>query len=180
LHSTFLEEQMNDTLMVVLRIIHIFAGVYWVGSTFLIAGYIAPSVQAAGDAGRVFMSQFSVKSSFSMSMAVAGTLTLIAGLLMYWEIFGFRTAAFESGYGIALSIGALAGILALIFGMVYQFKSIRKMKHIFADVDAAGGPPSPEQQGQLAHEGERIALGGRIGVVLMTIALIGMAVAQYV
>ena len=171
---------MNDTLMIVLRLIHIFGGVFWVGASFLVVGYVAPSVQAAGDAGRAFMSQFAVKSSFSIAMAVAGTLTMLSGLLMYWEIFGFRVDALESGQAVALTIGGLAGIVALIVGFAFQFRSIGIMKGIAKEIGASGGPPSPEQQALMAHQGERVALGGRITVVFMTIALIGMATAQYV
>jgi uncharacterized membrane protein len=168
-----------DAYMVILRIIHIFSGVFWVGSTFLIVGYVAPTVAAAGDAGRAFMSQFVLKTGFSHSMAITGTLTTISGLLMYWEIFGFRSDVFNSGYGAALSIGAIAGILALISGFAFQFNSITKMKAINREVEASGGPPSPDQMAELGRHGERVALGGRIAAILMTIALIGMSTAQY-
>ena len=168
-----------DTYMVILRIIHIFSGVFWVGSTFLLTGYVSPAAAAIGDAGRAFMSQFALKSSFSPAMIVTGTLTMVSGLLMYWEIFGFRTDALDSGYGLALSIGALAGILALIFGFVFQGYSIFKMKAITKEVEASGGPPSADQVADLGHHAARVATGSRIGVILMTIALLGMSTAQY-
>jgi uncharacterized membrane protein len=168
-----------DAYMTVLRIIHIFAGVFWVGSTFMLAGYVVPAVEAAGDAGRAFMTQFSLKTGFSPAMGAAGILSMLSGMLMYERIFGFRTEAFSSGYGIGITIGAVAGILALIFGFVFQFYSIRKMKAINQEVEASGGPPSPEQLGELGHHAERVALGGRIGIILMTIALLGMSTAQY-
>ena len=113
-------------------------------------------------------------------MAVTGTLTMLSGILMYWEIFGFRADALESGQAVALTIGGLAGILALIVGFSFQFRSIRIMKGVTKDIGASGGPPSPEQLAQMGHQAERVALGGRIAVILMTIALIGMATAQYV
>jgi uncharacterized membrane protein len=168
-----------DAYMVILRIVHLFSGVFWVGSTFLLVGYIAPTVAAAGDAGRTFMSHFALKTGFSPAMAITGTLTTLSGLLMYWELFGFRTTTFNSGYGLAISIGALAGILALIFGFVFQFNSITKMKAINREVEASGGPPSPDQMAELGRHGERVALGSRIGIILMTIALLGMSTAQY-
>jgi uncharacterized membrane protein len=168
-----------DSYMVILRIVHIFSGVFWVGSTFLLVGYIAPTVAATGDAGRAFMSHFALKTGFSPAMAVTGTLTTIAGLVMYEEIFGFRTNALNSGYGLAISIGALAGILALISGFVFQFYSITKMKAINREVEASGGPPSPDQITELGRHGERVALGGRIGIILMTIALLGMSTAEH-
>ena len=168
-----------DAYMVVLRIIHIFAGVFWVGASFSLVGYIAPSIAATADAGRTVMSHLMFKTGFSPALGIAGILTTVTGLLMYWEIFGFRSGAFSSGYGVALSIGALAGILALIAGFAFQFASIRKMKAINQEVASSGGQPSPDQMAELGRQGDRVALGGRIGVVLMTIALIGMSTAQY-
>ena len=53
------------------------------------------------------------------------------------------------------------------------------MKAINREVESSGGPPSPDQMAELGRQGERVALGGRIGIILMTIALIGMSTAEH-
>ena len=169
-----------DTLMVILRIIHIFAGVFWVGSTFMLLRFIEPTVAATGDSGRQFMSYLSMKTRFSPVMALAGILSVLSGLIMYYRIFDIGADALSSGYGLSMTIGALAGIIALILGFVFQGRSGAKMKAVNADIEAGGGPPSPEQMAVMKEGAERIMLGTRIGAVLMTISLLGMSVAQYV
>jgi putative copper export protein len=168
-----------DTLMIIMRIIHIFAGVFWVGSTFLLIGYIEPTVAATGDSGRQFMSYLGTKTKFSPVMALAGTLSLLSGLVMYYIIFDVSTDGLSSGYGLSLTVGAIAGIIALITGFVFQGRSAKKMRAVAAEMEAAGGPPTPEQMAVMKEGAERIALGTRIGAVLMTIALLGMSIAQY-
>jgi len=168
-----------DTLMVIMRIIHIFAGVFWVGSTFLLIGFVAPTVAATGDSGRQFMSYLGMKTKFSPVMALAGTLSVLSGLVMYYIIFDVTLDGLSSGYGLSLTIGALAGIIALIVGFVFQSRSANKMKAVAAEMEAAGGPPTPEQMAVMKEGAERIALGTRIGAVFMTIALLGMSIAQY-
>lgn len=61
-----------DTLMIIRLIIHIFAGVFWVGSTFMLIRFIEPTVAATGDGGRQFMSYLGTKTRFSPVMALAG------------------------------------------------------------------------------------------------------------
>jgi hypothetical protein len=53
------------------------------------------------------------------------------------------------------------------------------MKAVAAEMEAAGGPPTPEQMAVMKAGSEQIALGTRIAAVLMTIALLGMSIAQY-
>jgi putative copper export protein len=127
-----------DTLMVIMRIIHIFAGVFWVGSTFLVLGFIEPTVAATGESGRQFMSYLGMKTRFSPVMALAGTLSLLSGLVMYYIIFDVSTNGLSSGYGLSLTIGAIAGIIALIAGFDFQSRSAIEMKAVAAEMEAAG------------------------------------------
>ena len=78
-----------------------------------------------------------------------------------------------------LTIGAIAGIIAFFAGLVFQGRSALKMKAVVAEMEEAGGPPTPEQMAAMKAGSERIALGTRIVAVLMTIALLGMSIAQY-
>ena len=46
---------MNIYLLILLRIVHIFAGALWIGSAILYLFFIKPSVKAIGPAGPQFM-----------------------------------------------------------------------------------------------------------------------------
>jgi hypothetical protein len=53
------------------------------------------------------------------------------------------------------------------------------MQAVGREIQAQGGPPSPEQAARLQALAERLGNLGRVGVILMAIALLGMASAQY-
>lgn len=169
-----------DILMIIMRLIHIFAGVFWVGTTFMLIRFIEPTVSATGEVGQQFMGYLSSRTKFSAIMALAGTLSLLSGLVMYYVIFFDRDVAINSGYGIALTTGGSFGFISLVLGFAIQFRTIARMKAVRADMAAGGGPPKPEQLAELKTLAERLSLGTRIGGVLMTVALIGMSIAQYV
>jgi uncharacterized membrane protein len=173
------QEDIMDILMVILRLIHIFAGVFWVGATFMLISFIQPTVSATGEIGQQFMGHLSSRTKFSQMMAGAGTLSLLSGSAMYYIIFGDRGVAINSGYGLSLTIGGIFGLVALILGFAVQYRSIARMKLIRAEMANAGGPPKPELIAELRMQAERLSLGTRIGAVVMTVALIGMSIAQY-
>jgi uncharacterized membrane protein len=166
--------------MIVWRLIHIFSGVFWVGATYMMLGFVEPSVKATGEVGKKFMQQIGLKSKFSPIMGLMGILSSVSGLIMYDKISGFRGAWISSATGLSLTLGGLFGLLALVFGFVIQFRTSGRMKALAGDMAAAGGPPSPEQMAEMGRLSERMSLGGRISAVLMTLSLAGMSVAQYV
>lgn len=169
-----------DVLMVILRLIHIISGVFWVGSTFMLFRFVQPSVQATGDAGREFMAHLGMKTNFSPMMGISGTLTALSGVTMYFIVFDSLSVGLSSDYGLSLAIGGLFGLVALALGFLIQFRSIARMKTISQRIASADGPPSPEQMAEMAEMAKRLETGTKLGAVLMTVALVGMSVAQYV
>jgi uncharacterized membrane protein len=167
------------TLIIILRVIHIFAGVFWAGSAFMMVSYVEPSVLASGTIGQQFMRQLGMKSTYSVAMAVTATLTAISGLFLYDLVFDLSGGILSTSRGLVITIGALAGLAAWITGFAIQFRTISKMKKITIEIEASEGPPSPDQMATMQALGERVSLGGRITAVLLVIALIGMSTAEY-
>ena len=167
------------TLLLVLRVIHILGGVFWAGSSFLLTGFIEPTVRASGDDGRRFMQRFNSQSSFSTVVAAAAGATVLAGLWMLWIVSGGSAAFFETGRGLGLTIGMLAGILAFILGFVMQNRPLRRMAAIGGVVAASGGPPSAAQAATMETLMGTVRLGGRLVAVLLLISVVTMATARY-
>jgi hypothetical protein len=166
-----------DLLMVVLRLLHIFSGVFWVGSMFLMVQYIQPTMEATAPEGPKFVRQMMGPGGLTSALAGASGLAVLSGIVMYGLIFDGRMA-FDSGYGVMLSIGGLAGLAALIVGFVFQNRSSRRLAAIGREIEAAAGPPSAEQMAELAYHSARLSQGARLTVLLLVIALIGMSTAQ--
>jgi uncharacterized membrane protein len=103
-------------LMLILRLIHIFAGVFWVGATLTTSFYVGPTTEATGERGRHVMQYLMTKARLSTAMTVAAILTVLAGYTMYWiDSNGFSSTWIHSGPGIGFGVGGAAGLLGLIF-----------------------------------------------------------------
>lgn len=103
-------------LMLILRVTHILAGIFWVGATLTTTLYLRPTLEASGEAGQKVFQRLITNTRLFTAMTAAGILTVIAGYTMYWlDSDGFRSAWTHSGPGIGFAIGGAAGLLGLIF-----------------------------------------------------------------
>ena len=166
--------------MISLRIIHIFSGVFWVGVSIFNISFLQPAIQSTGSEGQTVMQHLTRHTRFTATVYTAANLTLLSGLAMYWILFQFRLSALSSGYGLVLSIGSLAGIVAWVIAMFFIRRIISGMQAIGVAIQAQGGPPDPEQAEGLRAASSRLITMGQWGLAFMVISLLGMSVAQYV
>jgi hypothetical protein len=167
-----------DMYMLILRLIHILSGIFWVGTAFFFVLFFEPVIKASGPAGGTIMGRLTL-TRFPMVMALASILTVVAGFLMFLvDSRGFQIDWISTLPGIALTTGSLAGILAFFVGLSVQMPASARMAAIQKEIQAAGKPPSPSQLEELNVLQDRIATASRWGAVLMVIAVIGMTSAR--
>jgi hypothetical protein len=167
------------TLMIVLRLIHILGGIFWVGSMVMLAGFLIPAVRATGRDGGRFMQSLMQQQRLQFYLGLAALLTVLSGVTMYARVAAATHGAWAgSGPGIAYGVGALAAILGAAAGGVIAGSAGRKMMAVGQAVGS--GPPSAEQQAEMARLQRRIALGSRVAASLLVIAAGAMAVGRYV
>ena len=167
-------------LIVVLRLLHIFAGVFWAGAIFTLARFVLPAVAATGPAGQQFMRQLTMVQGLTKTMTIAGLATVVAGLwLMGIDSAWFQPAWMGSSMGIVLSIGGLGGIGAAAVGVRSGMKAAR-LGRLFKELDASKGTPKPELVAEIQQIGAKLASGVRAVAVMLAIAVVCMAVARYV
>jgi uncharacterized membrane protein len=169
-----------NLFMIVMRIIHIFSGIFWVGVSFFNISFLQPTVQATGGEGQSVMQHLTSRTRFTISMYTVATLTLLSGWIMHWSLFKFRLAALTTGYGSLLTIGGIAGTIAWMIALVFIRSVLADMGTIGQAIMAQGGPPNEEQSAQLQALSARMVSLGQWGVILMVIAVLGMSTAQYV
>jgi hypothetical protein len=80
-------------LIIVLRVIHIFSGVFWVGFAFFNYGFLQPTVKATGAEGQKTMQYLTQKTRLLSAVYATATLTMLSGLILYWIFLGFRFSA---------------------------------------------------------------------------------------
>jgi hypothetical protein len=135
-------------------------------------------VRASGASGGPVMQQL-VRSGFSKAMGLATLLNVFSGLWLYWLVSGrLHPAWIGTNAGLSLTLGGLAGLAAAAHGFAVQARAAARLQAVGAQVAAAGGPPSPEQMGEIQRLQARLRKGGRWSAVLLVVSVVGMAAAR--
>ena len=163
----------------VLRVIHIFSGMFWVGFALFNIAFLQPTVKAIGAEGQKTMQYLTQKTRLLSTVYATATLTMLSGLIMYWILAGFRLTFIRSGYGVVLTIGSIAGVIAWIFAIVVIRGIFNKMHTIGQQIQAQGNPPTPEQATQMQALVARLGKVGQVALVFLVVALLGMSIARY-
>jgi uncharacterized membrane protein len=162
-----------------LRIIHIFAAVTWVGGGIFVMSVLTPTVAAAGPDGGRFMLRLASLGRLTQVLTGSAILTVLAGLLLFWPTSGgLNQAWLKSPNGITLTIGAIFGILAALHGAFATSPIARKLGAVATDILNRQGPPSPELLQQAQALGARMGTNTAISVGMGALALLFMAAAQ--
>src|ERR1700752_2038934 len=120
-----------NTEILVLRLLHIFSGVFWAGGVFYLAFFVFPAVNAMGPDGGKFMQQLSRTRNMPMIMTINGIITVLAGLrLLQIDSGNVQATWFQSGMGLVITIGAVAALGALLIGMFFNKPRAEKMAKI--------------------------------------------------
>jgi len=162
--------------VVLLRILHIGAGAYWVGSTLLLTMVITPALKETEASGQKFVDFLIKKKRFGTESAGAGGMAGVAGLLLYWRDSGGLTSAWmQSSVGIGFGVGAVLGLIAFIFGVLTdrKLKAMVQLREQFQDT------PSDEQRTQLQMLGKQQSTYLYICAATLSLALWIMASARY-
>ena len=159
-----------------LRIFHIGAGVFWVGSTLLLAFVITPALKETGESGQKFVDYLIKNKRFGTESAGAGVMAGIAGILLYWhDSQGLTSAWMHSSVGIGFGTGAGLALIAFIFGVLTD----RKLKAMLQLREQIQDMPSDEQMSQLQVLGKQQSTYLYICAAALSLALWVMASARY-
>lgn len=169
-----------DTYMVVLRVVHILAGIFWVGAALTTLLFIQPTARELGPAAGPFMMHLAGRKRLIDFVLSAAGLTVLAGLLMYWRVSGGLDPDWiGTAPGLSLTVGALCAIAAFAIGGSIVRPTIMANLAIGRAVAESGGPPTPEQAAELQALQRRSIAAGKAIVPLLIVAVIGMAAARY-
>ena len=173
---------MDDrTIMIVLRLIHIVAGAFWVGTVIFTTMFLFPSVRATGPQGGRLMQELTGRRRLPIYMNAAAGLTMLAGLALYGRMAAVTDGVWaRSRFGMVIGIGAVATILAGIIGGAVLGRVGHALGKLGESIQASGGPPSQEQAAQMLALQVRMGRGLRVVATLLVIAVACMAVGRYV
>jgi len=171
---------MNAFLLIVLRLIHVVAGILWGGAAVYYLFFVKPSVVAIGAVGPQFMKNLVERRKMPIFMVSASLLTVLAGGILYWySSNGINTAWILSGPGIGFTIGSAAALVAFLIGTFGVGPISGQLGGLGGQIAASGKGPTPEQAAQIHALEERLDFVERIDFIMLVIAMLTMATARY-
>jgi uncharacterized membrane protein len=169
-----------DVTLVVMRLLHVGLGVFWVGTMVFNAVFLGPSVRDAGPDGAKVMAGL-MRRRFMDVMPVVAILNILSGLWLYWKVSGgFQPAYMRSGTGMTFGTGALLAVVAFVIGMAVVRPSMLKAMAM-GPLIAQAQPQEKETMMAQAQGYRSKAMGaGKVVALLLGLAAAAMAVARYV
>jgi hypothetical protein len=172
---------MTVLLFLTMRVLHVVLAGAWFGAAVFTTVYLGPAVAEAGLAGEQVRAVL-VRRGVVKYMASMGGLTVVTGIYLFWRFTtGFDPALSASRAGMAFSIGALTGVIALALGGSMVGGSVKK---IVALAGQAATLPEGAERAALMNTMNRLrarmAIFGRIVIVLLFISMAAMALGHYI
>jgi uncharacterized membrane protein len=163
----------NIELIVLVRVIHVMAGVIWAGATFVVAAVIVPigARHGADGAGRWTAM---IAGRVGHFLGVSALLTVLSGSYLFATLHSRDGSA----SGLVLKVGAIAALLSLVIGLLIARPTGRKLASLSEQHSLAAAPPAEVLQ-KMSGLRRRAVLSSRFTAALLGLAVLSMAGFRY-
>ena len=168
-------------LMILLRLIHILAGITWVGAVIFTAFFLFPALQGdPATAGKVMAGL--ARRRYMQVMPAAALLTILAGLWMIWITSGghmdmYMQTASGHTFTMAGGLGILGFLLGIFVARPRGMKAMAIGKEMATVTDPAERIRLQEEMQKLQKQSGIVTM---LVTILVLVAAAGMAIARYV
>lgn len=166
--------------LLVLRVVHVLGGIFWVGSMIFNTFFLMPALAAVGPAAGQVMAGLQQRRLFT-AIPVVAVLTILSGLRLMW----ITSAGFVDGYlasarGATFAISGVLAVIAFFIGILVLRPAALRAGALGAQLASAATPEARAELGaQLAKLRQRSAQVSTILVWLLLLSAVGMAVGRY-
>jgi uncharacterized membrane protein len=164
----------HPVVLFLLRAVHIFFGVFWIGGVLLVTLFLLPASRAAGPAGQQFLQEIMLRRKLPRHLVGSGMVTILAGIGLYARNMSLTHGAWaRSPMGVGMSIGAIAAILGITIGITVNAPAAKRI----ALAGAPGGTPLGDAERSALMR--RLQVATMVNLALLVIAVLTMATARY-
>lgn len=167
-------------MLILLRLIHILFGVFWVGAAIFNAVFLIPAVRALGPAGGPVMQEIAGKRKLPIYFLGAGILTVLSGIGLFWHDSRGSNGFMRSGGGMTFAIGGAIALVTILLGIFVVSPTAMRASALGGAIAAGGKPPTPEQAAEMKRLQIKLGKMGALAAVLLTLTTIAMAIARYI
>lgn len=167
-----------DELLPIIRLAHVIAAVFWVGSVYFSVLILEPRLAALGPAIQQRV-MGAIMPVVVPAMMVSAITVFVTGTIITLEMRAGRLdTMLTTGWGIAIMVGIVATVGAMAVGSAGLTPTGLKLSKLGREVAAEG--PSEEQTVMLARLNRRMDFLSRLDITLVSIALATMPLARFV
>jgi hypothetical protein len=165
--------------VLVLRLVHIGAGAFWVGAVFTFFLFVQPAAKDAGPGAVPFTYQLLHHRRLPLVILGSAAATVVAGIwLLLLTSNGLDPDLLFDEHRLGYTLGGVVAILTFGVGSLYVFPRTRIVERTLGSVVAEGRPPTPEEQQTLARAGGEARRAGWLVLVGLALAVFAMATAR--
>lgn len=165
--------------ILVLRLVHVLAGTFWVGTTVFTAAFLLPVLSEAGPAAGNIMAGLQ-RRKLMVWMPIIALLTLLSGLRLLWLVSGgFSPVYFETSRGLTFALSGTFAVLAFLLGLLVGRPAMQRVGTLTQAVASAEGGDRDRLLSEVQALRKVSARTGLWAAVLLVFATAGMAVARY-
>lgn len=165
--------------ILLLRLIHIGAGAFWVGAVFTFFLFVQPAAIAVGPEATKFTYQLIHHRRLPAVILAAAAITVLAGIwLLVITSNGLDPDRLFDESRLGYTVGGVAAILTFALGGLYVFPRTRIVERTLGGVLSEGRPPTPDEQQLLARTARESRQAGWVVIVGLTVAVVAMATAS--
>jgi uncharacterized membrane protein len=165
---------------VVLRLIHVVGGAFWLGAATTLFLFLQPTALATAPEGQRFMLHVLRNRHFSEVVLVDALLTGAAGVILFWRnTNGFELELMTQPAFLGFTVGALAGAIALLLFVVVGYPAGRRITAIANRLEVERRPPTESEQRSLAASQRVLNRLGPAVLLFLVVAAAAMATARY-
>jgi uncharacterized membrane protein len=170
--------------MAILRLVHILAGIFWVGAIVFLSSFLMPAARAVGPGAGPLMAQLMGKQRLQLWINIAMTLAILAGFALYGLDSRMSGGGFgRSAMGMTLGLGALLAIAAAGVGGAIGKSTGQKLGAIaqrMQEAQRAGGPAPADLVAEAQPLQQKMARALTIMSILLVLSATTMAIARYI
>lgn len=164
--------------LIVLRLIHVVGGIFWVGSVMFTSFFLMPALMKAGPVASGAVSAGLQARRMLTWLPAAAILVILTGLRLMMIVSQGQPDWFQHRAGHAYAVSSALAVVAFIIGVAVSRPAMIKAMRLG---QAAVSDAASKQmiQGEAARLQRRSYLGTMAVTWLLVLAAIGMAVARY-
>ncbi|MGH2382255.1 MAG: hypothetical protein ACRDG7_13690 [Candidatus Limnocylindria bacterium] len=166
--------------VLILRLIHIGAGVFWVGSVFTFFLFVQPAAAAVGPDATKFTFQLLHHRRLAVVIITAAAIAVLAGTwLLVITSNGLDPDALFNESRVGFTIGGVFAIFTFAVGGLYVFPRTRIVERTIGRLLAESRPPTPDEQQLLPRTIRESRAAGWVVLAGLAVAVVCMATASY-